>query len=154
MTLSNIFANYPFDQDHIDLSWLFYNSYNANLYPTTNATYNGVRYSDIYLVDWTLGSSNRASVIAGYNLTAVSDEYFFPGKNTVITGGVANAYLELVWTGSAYAESFGIEGISIPAISIFTKAQTQSTTDDYWLINQLLICFTAMYSGEHLIKTV
>ena len=128
--MANIFANYAFDQDNLDLSRLYYNAWDWNFYDNTNVTYNGVRYSDIYHVDWQLGSNYRASIFAGYGLTVDSLDF--------ITGGVANAYLELVWTGSTYAESFGIEGISIPAMSIYTKAQTQSTTDDYQLINQLL----------------
>ena len=128
--MSNVFSNYAFNQNDIDLSRLYYNAYDFNLYDNYNITYNGVPYSDIYDVNWLLNGNYRASLFTGYNLTADS--------NKVITGGVAEAYLELFWTGSRYLESWGVQGIAASAMSIYSSAKTASTIDDYLLIDHWL----------------
>ena len=40
--MSNVFSNYEFNQNDIDLSRLYYNAYDFNLYDNYNITYNWV----------------------------------------------------------------------------------------------------------------
>ena len=40
--MSNVFSNYEFNQNDIDLSRLYYNAYDFDLYDNYNITYNWV----------------------------------------------------------------------------------------------------------------
>ena len=79
--MANLFANYAFNQDNLDLSRFYYNSSAFQLYDNWNISYNGVQYSDVYGIEWSLNGGQYTSAFAGYDLTANSNE--------VITGGVA-----------------------------------------------------------------
>ena len=128
--MANLFTNYAFNQDNLDLSRFYYNSSAFQLYDNWNISYNGVQYSDVYGIVWSLNGGQYTSAFAGYDLTANSNE--------VITGGVAQAYVELGWTGSSWVEMFGVQGLSVEAMSIYYGATTRLTNDDYLLFQQWL----------------
>ncbi|MCZ4367538.1 hypothetical protein [Sulfitobacter dubius] len=127
--MATIFANYMFDQSNLNLNRLYANAFDVSMFDDVYLNYNGVSYRDAYIVDWYLG---------GYYASAFGGDHIAVDGQLNVTGGTVTGYLELVSTRSGYTELWGIQGIAIPARTLYEAAMTYSTTDESALINSAL----------------
>jgi len=130
--MANINTSFSLDMLNLDLNRPFAYAYDWGL--LDNYYYLG--YEDAYIVDWSLGDYYFASVFGGTGITVDNFKY--------VTGGTATGYLETIWDGYQYVESFAIENFSLSALDLFNAASTVPTDDDYNLLS-------AMLSGKDLI---
>jgi serralysin len=132
MTMATVTTLVSLDMTDINFNRVYSGSTGSYFY--NNITYNNVFYPNVFEVTWKYGSTYFDSVFGGQNLTYV--DYGAQGK--VITGGTANAYLELVWNGSTYNPTYLIEGISVSASVLYGTFATPTVTDDIAIITQAL----------------
>jgi hypothetical protein len=140
--MATITANAPTDM----LNRNFYNVYSSayNSLASKNVTFNGIFYPDIFEVLWKSGSVYYDSGFGGIDL-----QYFDNNGTRTITGGTATGYLELQWNGSAYLPLFLIEGISIPAVTLYNAFTTPSVADDLQ-ITQLQLSGADIFLWKHI----
>ncbi|MDB9946603.1 hypothetical protein OAD38_09590, partial [Ascidiaceihabitans sp.] len=128
--MANIFSNYAFDQSNLDLNRLYKNSYDGGLLDNYDLDYNGVTYTDLFVVDWSLGGFFYGSVFGGPNIN------YNPSQSTIT--GTVTGYIETVWNGSTYEEMWGIEAVNIDAFDMYAASKTIFTSDDFEIINTAL----------------
>ncbi len=125
--MANVYAEYAFDQRASDLSNLL--RFFASEYFSDNENYvfEGVTYQDLYEVVWYDGAY-FSTIFAGSS---------FSNSDDSVTGTVT-AVLESVYSGGEWVILYGITGISVSSAALLSAAQTDSTTDDYVIINGAL----------------
>lgn len=126
--MANLYANVSFNINNADLNWYVRNSYAVDFYNNVNAVANGITYRDVYEAFGVSGGNLFGLNFGGPHITVSS--------NLEITGGTVTGLLEYDY-GSDLA-LWGIEGISISAVSIYNTAFTASNSDELRLIKQAL----------------
>ena len=127
--MATMFSNVEFDITSLDLNQLVRYQYASYFYDNYNISYNGIAYNDVVETDWYTGGLFHASIFGGYGITTDS------GGN--ITSGTVTGYVELYGV-SAWATGWGIEEISVPAVTIYNAGLTSSTADDYAFVESAL----------------
>lgn len=128
-----VFASFGLDFSDLNFNRVYAGAYAANIHPNVFQTFRGVTYEDVIEVDWQYSGDSYSSIFGGSGLTAT-----FPNGILTVTGGTVTGYLESFWNGSAWVQSWGIEGMSISAVTLQQPFLTPSTADDYSMIQQIM----------------
>lgn len=121
-------ASLPISMDVADLNRFVRNFVQETVLNDVNAVIYGNTYQDVYEVVFQEPNGYFSSIFGGYDLA------FYGG----VAYGTATAYMESYLVSGVWTPVWGIEGVSIPANSIYQAAQTASTVDDTALIAALL----------------
>jgi serralysin len=103
-------------------------------YVFKDITFNNIFYPNVFEVPWTQSGYYFYSAFGARDLTYIDQG----AAGKVITGGTATAYLEMIWNGKAYDPAFLVEGINVPAATLYNTFTTPTTTDDVAIISQAL----------------
>jgi hypothetical protein len=86
--MANVFTDYAFLHNNLNLNGLDLGAYDAYFYDDANIEFNSINYKDLYAIYWTYGDSCNVSAFAGPSLNVSSG---------TVTGGTVTGYLEGYW---------------------------------------------------------
>jgi Ca2+-binding RTX toxin-like protein len=124
--MANVFSDYSFAHNNLNLNRLDLGAYDAYFYDDTNIEFNSINYTDVYEIYWTYGDSIYVSAFAGPSLNVSSG---------IVTGGTVTGYLEGYWDGSAWQYTWGLQDISVDGASLIAAVKTAGTEDDYLIFD-------------------
>jgi Ca2+-binding RTX toxin-like protein len=122
--MAKLLAKFAFDYTLLDISGLSQSS-DWGFDDNENAVLNGVTYEDIVWFE----EGPDAVGFGGTGITMNGEQ---------VTGGTVTGVITEQWTGTAWAKDWYLQGISLPAVSIYNAALTSDTTDDMALVSKVL----------------
>lgn len=125
--MTTITTTRQFDYNAFNLNAILVGATNAVFQDNQNVTFNGITYSDLYLVQWSDGVEDLGSAFLGSG--------FAVNSSNILTSGNVTGFAEAHWNGSAYAAHLYIEGLTVGAVALYNAATTVTTTDDFALLN-------------------
>jgi Ca2+-binding RTX toxin-like protein len=127
--MANVFTDYAFLHNNLNLNRLDLGAYDAYFYDDANIEFNSINYKDVYEIYWTYGDSYNVSAFAGPSLNVSSG---------IVTGGTVTGYLEGYWDGSVWQYTWGLQNISIDGAALIAAVKTTETEDDYIIFDAVL----------------
>ncbi|MEJ5989493.1 M10 family metallopeptidase C-terminal domain-containing protein [Ramlibacter sp. PS3R-8] len=118
--MAKLQATRAIDYSQLDLSGLR-TANDSGFDDNLNVNYNGIVYQDILWFEE--GPDNTAFGGTGFTMQA-----------DAVTGGTVTGVLTEVWTGSAWAMDWVLEGVNVSAVSLYRAALTASTADDMSIV--------------------
>lgn len=122
--MANFFANRRVDYTGLDISGLR-DADDSGFDNNVNVRVHGITYEDVVWFEDGL----QAVGFGGRGITLSGD---------AVTGGTVTGVLTETWTGTAWAQDWLLEGISVSAVSLYRAALTDGTSDDFTLLGQIL----------------
>jgi len=119
--------------NNLDFYEVIAGSYNRKLYDNLNTSYYGIRYEDVFEIDWRIvGDTTQyyASLFCGRGMLV--------NESGVLTEGRLTGYLTLRWTGSSWSHVWRIEDISYDARTFFASFLSQGISDDDAVIKNVM----------------
>jgi len=129
--MTRIWADLQFDQGNLDLNRIIDGFVESNFYDNANVEVHKVAYTDVFAATFTNNGLYFRDAFLGPNITVNP-------LTQVVTGGTITGYAEVVYLNDAWTSAWGFEAASVSALAIYNAANTNSTADDYNLINGVL----------------
>lgn len=141
--MANFKTFLPFNMFDLDLNRIQSGAYDTVLLDDFNTNSNVVSnleelktdiawqsYTDLYIIDWTIGSEFRSSLFVGHQITVNSAN--------IPNGGIITGYTELVLVSGNYVPVYTLTDVTVSTSEIYVASTSVDTSDDYRIFNQFL----------------
>ncbi|MCC2673819.1 MAG: hemolysin-type calcium-binding protein [Ramlibacter sp.] len=124
--MATLLAKFAFDYTQLDLSGLG-DAHDWGFEDNANITLNGIKYEDVvWFEEFPAG---EAVGFAGTGITINGEQ---------VTGGTVTGVVAEHWNGTNWIKDWYLQGISVPAVSLYNAALTPSVADDMSLVSKAL----------------